>query len=88
MSIFVIDVREPHEYLVGHIKGAINIPSTKLSNDLESFGSIPKDAEIVLYCRTGARAGKVKYLLDQAGYRNVTNGINIDSVIKAYDQRM
>ena len=42
-----LDVREHTAYHVSHIKGAINIPLSKLLSDL---AKIPRDREVILYC--------------------------------------
>ncbi|WP_338601826.1 sulfurtransferase [Sulfolobus tengchongensis] len=66
----------------GHIPGAINIPWTSLLNDDETvkskdelekvFSAIDKSKEIVVYCRTGARASVVWYVLKEIlSYKNV-----------------
>ena len=44
----VIDVRPPAEYKAGHIEGAVNIPLDSLT---ERLSKLPKDQEIVAYCR-------------------------------------
>ena len=47
-AVTVLDVRPKDEYLHGHIPGAISIPLGKLN---ELFSKLPKDQEIVAYCR-------------------------------------
>ena len=44
----VLDVRPPDEYASGHIPGAISVPLEELEDRL---ASLPRDAEIVAYCR-------------------------------------
>ena len=44
----VIDVRPSSEYDAGHIEGAVNIPLESLT---ERLSKLPKDQEIVAYCR-------------------------------------
>ena len=52
-----IDVREEYEYLMGHVKDAINLPLSKLSTSINNLmADIEKEAELVIYCRSGARA--------------------------------
>jgi rhodanese-related sulfurtransferase len=46
--VTVLDVRPPEEYAAGHIRGAINVPLTELTERLDE---IPSDREIVAYCR-------------------------------------
>lgn len=46
--VTIIDVRPSLEYQSGHIPGAINIPLSELDRHLDE---LPKDQEIVAYCR-------------------------------------
>lgn len=78
----IIDVREPFEYKRGHIKGAINIPLTKLLTDSSSLNDVPEDASLILYCRTGSRSGLAVNYLRAKGYTNLVNGINQEHVTK------
>lgn len=47
-SVIVVDVRPTEEYRAGHIPGAVSIPLKELENRLSE---LPKDQEIVAYCR-------------------------------------
>lgn len=47
-TMTVVDVRPREEYVAGHFPGALSIPLPELS---ERFSELPKDAEVVLYCR-------------------------------------
>jgi rhodanese-related sulfurtransferase len=47
----VVDVREPHEYDVGHIPGAVNLPLSAFDPD-----ELPRDKPVVLVCQSGARS--------------------------------
>ena len=53
-EIILIDVREPIEHAVEHIKGSISIPLSLLSHE-----KIPLDAtkKVVFYCKGGVRGG-------------------------------
>lgn len=66
----IIDVREPHEFENGHIKGAINIPLSQLR---ERMNEIPKDKPVYLHCRSGQRSYNAVLALQNAGYQNVYN---------------
>jgi len=46
--VVVIDVRPPEEYGAGHIPGAVSLPLPELERRL---GELPRDSEIVAYCR-------------------------------------
>lgn len=64
----LVDVRTPEEFAGGHIDGAVNIPI----DDLDARkGELPKDKDIVVYCRSGGRSARAKNLLAQAGYTKV-----------------
>jgi sulfur-carrier protein adenylyltransferase/sulfurtransferase len=68
----LIDVREQVEWDAGHIAGALFIPQGVLLDQIEA--AVPnRDEEIVLYCRSGARSGRMTAVLQQAGYTNVVN---------------
>lgn len=67
----VVDVRSPEETAAGMYKGALNIPIDQAESRLAEFGA--KDKPVVLYCRSGARAGRVKQMLESKGYTDVTN---------------
>jgi phage shock protein E len=80
MSKMIIDVREPIEFKMGHVKGAVNIPPSKLMAGSEKLIDVPKDTELILYCRTGSRSAVSMNILQNMGYTNVKNGINKDHV--------
>ena len=80
MSYVIIDVREPFEFATGHVKGALNIPPTKLMNGAKQLKDVAKDAEIIVYCRTGSRSNVAAHILHGLGYSNVQNGINKEQV--------
>jgi len=65
---FLLDVREPHEYVEGHIAGARLIPLGELGRRLNE---LPRDREILVVCRSGNRSGTATRQLVQAGYRAV-----------------
>jgi adenylyltransferase/sulfurtransferase len=70
-DIFVLDVREPHEYPIANL-GAPLIPVGSLAQRLDELAA-HKDDEIVVHCRSGARSQKAALILKQAGFTNVTN---------------
>ncbi|MBT3201936.1 MAG: rhodanese-like domain-containing protein [Phycisphaerales bacterium] len=68
----IIDVRTAREFSDDHIAEAINIPYNLIADRIGDLG-IKKDHEIVLYCRSGARAGVALTTLKALGYTKVTN---------------
>ena len=67
-DVALVDVREPGEYILGHIDGAINIPLRTLAQQLDQ---IPKDKEVIVYCSSGYRSGMAVMALHLLGYDNV-----------------
>ena len=66
----ILDVREQNEYDEGHIKGAILIPYTEIENKAEEM--LPdKDAQILVYCRSGRRSKIASESLAKLGYTNI-----------------
>jgi adenylyltransferase/sulfurtransferase len=66
----LIDVREPHEHAVSRIDGARLIPLRELPSQL---GELPRDREIIVHCKSGARSARAVKLLLESGFPRVTN---------------
>jgi NADPH-dependent 2,4-dienoyl-CoA reductase/sulfur reductase-like enzyme/rhodanese-related sulfurtransferase len=66
---FLLDVRNPAELEVENVPGALNIPLPELRARL---GELPRDREIVVFCRSGQRAYYATRILLQNGF-NVSN---------------
>jgi len=62
---YVLDVRTVEEYVSGHVPGAVNIPHDQLASRL---AEVPKDRDVVLYCRSGRRAVLAGEVLADNGY--------------------
>ena len=67
-DVVVLDVRPPEEFAAGHIPGAVSVPLDQLEQRL---GSLPRDAEIVAYCRGPycLLAPRAVELLRERGFR-------------------
>ncbi|NND85425.1 MAG: hypothetical protein HKN46_09785 [Acidimicrobiia bacterium] len=65
---FLLDVRQPGEYEEGHIPGAVNIPLRELG---ENIDMIPTDRPVIIYCKSGWRAGIGVSSLAMMGFDNV-----------------
>lgn len=76
MDRIIIDVREPFEFKMGHVKDAINIPPAEIVAGAKKLDGVPKDTELVLYCVSGSRSNASMPYLQQLGFTNLVNGIN------------
>lgn len=86
MARVYVDVREPFEFAMGHVKGAVNIPTSSLLKGSKKLEAIPKDAELIVYCRTGHRSAVAIDILRKLGYNDLTNGINKAKIEATYQQ--
>ncbi len=68
-DIFVLDVREPHEYQICNISGYL-IPLNDLPKRVHELDS---SREIVAHCRSGVRSAKAVEFLRQSGFTKVRN---------------
>ena len=76
-KIFLLDVREPHEYEWAKIEGSKLIPLGQLPT---SLNQLDRETEIVAYCHKGMRSADAVGFLLQQGFSNVKNLIGgIDS---------
>jgi len=66
----LLDVREPHEWEIVHLEDARLIPVNTLAGHLDE---LPRDEEIVVYCKSGMRSARAAQLLKDAGFRKVRN---------------
>jgi len=66
-----LDVREEWEYEEDNL-GALNISLGQLPHQLNTLEKHRND-EIVIHCRSGARSGKAKELLESKGFKKVRN---------------
>ena len=67
----LIDVRTQDEFDLGHIDSAINLDfySETFQNDILS---LPKNENIVLYCRTNNRSSKTANILKENGFKEIS----------------
>jgi len=74
-DLFVLDVREPHEYQICNLGGYL-IPLNDLPKRVSELDS---SREIVVHCKMGGRSAKATDFLRQSGFtkvHNLTGGIN------------
>ena len=74
---YVLDVREPQEFRLGHFEGASNIPLHSLR---DSMSELPRDREILVYCAVGQRS----YYASRALRLNGFSAKNISGGMKTY----
>lgn len=67
----VVDVRTPEEFEQGHLLNALNIPHDQIT---QATDKLPRDRDIVLYCRSGNRVEKAIAKLKELGYTRLYNG--------------
>jgi adenylyltransferase/sulfurtransferase len=75
-GLMLLDVREPHEWVIAHIEGARLIPLGQLPDRLSELDG---HAEIVTQCHRGSRSMKALEILRGAGFgkvRNLAGGID------------
>lgn len=70
----IVDVREPEEYLAGHIPGAINIPRGLLEMRVDAHPILcDRACTIIMQCQSGGRSALATATMQQLGYKNVVN---------------
>ena len=83
-KVFLLDVREPHEFSMAKIEGSVLIPLGTLPASLNQLNS---DDEIVALCHKGMRSADAVGFLLQQGFNNVKNLIGgIDAWSVEVDQ--
>ncbi len=73
-EMILVDVRTPAEHAAQAIEGATLLPVQELSSWVDE---LPKDVEIVVYCRVGNRSAFAAEYLARRGYtvKNLEGGI-------------
>ena len=70
-DVILLDVRTQEEYEGGHIPGAVCLPNEDIQAELPL--PFEKDAEILVYCRSGRRSAEAAEKLANMGYTNVAD---------------
>ena len=65
-GVAIVDVREPHEFVAGHIPGAINLPLSEFDP-----ADLPEGEPIVLVCQAGSRSAKALQRALAAGVEDI-----------------
>jgi len=69
-ALVLLDVREPHEWEICRIDGARLVPMRTVP---EHTSTLPRDRDIVVHCRSGARSARVAEWLHAQGFERVYN---------------
>ena len=69
-DVFLLDVREQHEYDKAHIEGVQLVPLGQLP---ERHSDLPKDKPILCICAGGVRSEKAARFLLSNEFQDVTN---------------
>jgi rhodanese-related sulfurtransferase len=79
-TVLVLDVREVDEYEAGHMAEPLgNLPLTPVNMPLNSnileqqFSLLPRDIDIIVYCRSGARSATASLFLESQDFTRIYN---------------
>jgi rhodanese-related sulfurtransferase len=70
-SVVYLDVREPNEWNLGRIPGAIHLPRGNLETRIEAL--VDRGQRVVVYCARGNRSALAALTMKQMGYENVAS---------------
>jgi adenylyltransferase/sulfurtransferase len=75
--VYLLDVREPHEFQISRIAGSTLIPLGQLAGRLGEVSEGAAGREIIVHCKSGVRSAKAVALLKEHGIdaRNLKGGI-------------
>jgi adenylyltransferase/sulfurtransferase len=65
-DFLLVDVREPNEYEINRIPGAVLIPKGEFLIG-DALATLPQDRQVVLHCKSGIRSAEVLAVLKAAG---------------------
>jgi molybdopterin/thiamine biosynthesis adenylyltransferase/rhodanese-related sulfurtransferase len=70
--LYLVDVREPAEFEIVSIPGAILIPKDEILRG-DALASLPQDKQIVMYCKTGVRSAETLAAVKHAGFSDAVH---------------
>jgi rhodanese-related sulfurtransferase len=70
-EVVYLDVREPNEWNLGRIPGALFLPRGTLETRIEQM--VPRDRKVVIYCAGGNRSALAADTMQQMGYTDVAS---------------
>lgn len=76
----LIDVRQPQEYAMGHLPGALHVPLVELDAHIDAIAAVEHK---IFYCLVGGRSMHASFMAVQA--YNLTNVYNLVGGIRAWE---
>ncbi len=70
-DVVFLDVREPNEWNLGRIPGAIHLPRGNIESKVE--GMIDRSKRVIVYCARANRSALTADTMQQMGYENVAS---------------
>ena len=70
-DVVLLDVREPNEWHLGRIPGAVFLPRGNLETKIEAL--VPREKSVVIYCASGNRSALAADTLREMGYADVAS---------------
>jgi molybdopterin/thiamine biosynthesis adenylyltransferase/rhodanese-related sulfurtransferase len=83
-NFLLVDVREPAEFEILQIPGAVLIPKGEILNG-SALSQLPQDREIVLYCKSGIRSAESLAALKAAG---LANSVHVQGGVLAWQAQV
>lgn len=68
----LVDVREPNEYEIVSIDGAVLVPKGEFLSGA-ALQTLPQDKQVVLHCKVGGRSAEVLALVKAAGFADAVH---------------
>ena len=82
-KLYLIDVREPHEYALAKIEGSTLIPMRAIPAELQTLEARADEAPLMVYCHHGVRSLNVVNWLRNQGVeacQSISGGIDLWSL--------
>jgi rhodanese-related sulfurtransferase len=81
----ILDVRSAEEFAEGHVPNAINISHEQVGAKLQQLKTMSNDQKIpiIVYCRSGHRAGIALNTLHNNGFNNI---VHLDGDMNAWNK--
>ncbi len=71
-EFYLVDVREPNEYEINRIPGAVLIPKGEFLTG-EALAKLPHDQQLVFHCKSGVRSAEVLAIAKGAGFADAVH---------------